>query len=174
MSLCRWTLSGAMICSIPYTRVGTCKMVIFQNTTPHQQSQTAYWLLHIFGDDFKSQGVNTIPQMISFIKEHWSNGDSMYVFIAPNENVLGAVGIDLTHNEPFLSNMFIIPSMRKHGYSKILMKYAEIHTRRFQFDYIKLWCEEGLLDYYKKFGYDFVSKIVNGKGEPVFILMKRL
>jgi len=64
--------------------------------------------------------------------------------------------------------------MRKYGYSKILMKYAEIHTRRFQFDYIKLWCEQDLLDYYKKFGYNYVSKIVNSKGEPVFILMKRI
>ena len=173
MSLCRWTATGGMVCSIPYTKVGTCKLVLFQKTTPHQQAQTAYWLLEIFREDFNSQGITTIPEMTTFIKEHWQNGDSFYVFIAPNENVLGGVGIDLSHNEPFLSNMFIIPSMRKHGYSKILMRYAEIHSRRFDFNYIKLWCEPKLLNYYKKFGYQYVSKIVNSKGEPIFILIKR-
>lgn len=174
MSLCKWTASGGMVCSIPVTNIRKCRLVVFQQITPHQQAQTAYWLLYIFGNDFKTQGIQTIPEMISFIKEQWQNGDSFYVFIAPNENVLGGIGIDLSHNEPFLSNMFIIPSMRKHGYSKILMKYAEIHSRRFGFNYIKLWCEPKLFHYYKKFGYDIVSKNVNGKGEPILILSKKI
>jgi hypothetical protein len=173
MSLCRWTMSGSMICSIPYTKVGSCKLVIFQHTTENQQSQVAEWLLDIFEEDFKTQGLDTIPKIITFIKEHWQNGDSYYVFIGPHDNVLGAVGIDLSNNEPFLSNMFIIPNMRKYGYSKILLKYAEIHSRRFEFNYIKLWCNPYLLDYYSKFGFEEISKIQNSKNEPVLILMKK-
>jgi GNAT superfamily N-acetyltransferase len=172
MSLCRWTLSGKMICSIPYTKVRSCKLVIFQNTSLHQQTQTAQWLLHIFGADFSTQGIRTAPEMIKFIKDHWSNGDSFYLFIGPDESVLGGIGIDLSNNEPYLSNMFIIPSMRKHGYSKILMKYAEIHAKRFEFNYIKLWCEPSLETYYKKFGYQLESEKQNSKGATVLILRK--
>ena len=173
MSLSRWTISGKMVSSIPYTKLGKCKLVIFQHTTNHQQIQVAQWLLDIFGDDFKSQGLDTIPIVITFIKEHWQNGDSYYVFISPNEDVLGAIGIDLSNNEPYLSNMFIIPNMRKYGYSKILLKYAEIHSRRFDFNYIKLWCSPDLLKYYSKFGFEEISTIQNSKNEPLLILMKK-
>jgi len=167
MSLCRWTLSGKMICSIPFTKVGSCKLIIFQNMSLHQQNQTAQWLLHIFGPDFSKQGVHSVPEMIKFIQNHWSNGDSFYVFIGPDERVLGGIGIDLSNNEPYLSNMFIIPCMRKHGYSKILMRYAEIHSKRFEFNYIKLWCEPSLEGYYKKFGY-----VVESTKDEVLIMRK--
>jgi hypothetical protein len=166
-------MSGSMICSIPFTKVGSCKLVIFQHTTDNQQIQVAEWLLHIFGEDLKIQGKDTIPKVIEFIKDHWQNGDSYYVFIGPNDNVLGGVGIDLSNNEPFLSNMFIIPNMRKYGYSKILLKYAEMHSRRFEFNYIKLWCNPDLLNYYSKFGYEEINKIQNSKNESVLILMKK-
>jgi GNAT superfamily N-acetyltransferase len=160
-----------MICSIPYTKVGSCKLVIFQNTSLHQQTQTAQWLLNIFGSDFGKQGINSIPEMIKFIKDHWSNGDSFYVYIGPDENVRGGIGIDLSNNEPYLSNMFIIPSIRKHGYSKILMKYAEIHAKRFEFNYIKLWCDPSLERYYQKFGYQIDTETKNAKND-VLILKK--
>jgi hypothetical protein len=173
MSLCKWTMSGSMICSIPFTKVGNSKLVIFQHLTDNQQNEVAEWLLKIFEEDLKIQELDTIPKIITFIKEHWQNGDSYYVFIGPNENVLGGIGIDLSNNEPFLSNMFIIPNMRKYGYSKILLRYAEIHSRRFQFNYIKLWCNPNLLNYYTKFGYEEISKIENSKKEPVLILEKK-
>jgi hypothetical protein len=167
MSLCRWTLSGKMICSIPFTKVGSGKLIIFQNMSLHQQNQTAQWLLHIFGPDFGKQGIHSVPEMIKFIQNHWANGDSFYVFIGPDERVLGGIGIDLSNNEPYLSNMFIIPCMRKHGYSKILMRYAEIHSKRFEFNYIKLWCEPILEAYYKKFGY-----VVESTKDDVLIMRK--
>jgi len=173
MSLSRWTMSGKMVSSIPYTKLGTCKIVIFQHTTEHQQYEVAKWILDIFVDDFKSRGVDTIDKMIIFIKEHWQNGDSYYVFIGPDEKVLGGIGIDLTNNEPYLSNMFIIPNLRNLGYSKILLKYAEIHSKRFDFNYIKLWCNPELLDYYTKFGYTEICKIDNND-KPVLILMKKI
>jgi hypothetical protein len=133
----------------------------------HQQNQTAQWLLHIFGPDFRKQGIHTVPEMIKFIQHHWANGDSFYVFIGPDERVLGGIGIDLSNNEPYLSNMFIIPCMRKHGYSKILMRYAEIHSKRFEFNYVKLWCEPSLEGYYTKFGY-----VVESTKDDVLIMRK--
>jgi len=166
-------MSGLMVSSIPYTSLGSCKLVIFQHLTEHQQTQVAQWLLNIFVDDLKSQGLDNISKVITFIKEHWQNGDSYYVFIGPNQNVLGGIGIDLSNNEPYLSNMFIIPKLRKSGYSKILLKYAEIHSCRFDYNYIKLWCNPDLLNYYAKFGFEEISRINNSRNEPVLILMKK-
>lgn len=174
MNLCRYNASGRLVCSIPETKFGPNRIIVFQNATPQQQYQTAYHLMHIFPGDFESQGIKTTQDLIAFILDHWKHGDSFYIFVSQQGNVFGGVGVDISNNEPFLSNLFVIPPMRSRGFSKVLIKYAEDYASKMEYPYIKIWCENKLINFYKKIGYEYVESTKDSKGNPVYIMNKPL
>ena len=172
-SLCRWSMSSGLVCSIPNTQLTNgYSIVVFQHLTPRQRIQAAYWLLNIFQTDFRDQHITTIPSCISFILEHWKNGDSLYILLDTKQFVAGGAAIDMKHNEPFISNIFTVPSARNKGFGRILMRYCENYSAKMGFTYAKLWCDEDLIQYYTKQSYVLEKKQLNSRGEMVHIMTK--
>jgi GNAT superfamily N-acetyltransferase len=127
----------------------------------------------IFRTEFRDQHITTIPSCISFILEHWKNGDSFYILLDTDQFVAGGAAIDTKHNEPFISNIFTVPSARNKGFGRILMRYCEDYSIKMGFKYAKLWCDEDLIQYYTKQGYIVEKKQLNSHGETVHIMTKR-
>ena len=172
-NLCRWSMSSGLVCSIPKTQLANgYSIIIFQHLTPRQRIQTAYWLLNIFQTDFKDQNITTIESCIPFILEHWKNGDSLYILLDPAQFVAGGAAIDTKNNEPFISNIFTVPSARNKGFGRILMRYCEDYSEKMGFTYVKLWCDEDLIQYYTKQGYAVEKTQPNSRGEMVHIMVK--
>ena len=172
-NLCRWCMTSGLICSIPITRLSSeYYIVIFQHLTPRQKIQTAYWLLTIFPIELKDLHISSIDACITFIMDHWKNGDSFYVLLDPYKFVAGGAAIDTKHSEPFISNVFTVPSARNKGFGKILMKYCEQYSVAMGFKYTKIWCDEHLIPYYIKQGYIIEKKQYNSHGNPIHIMIK--
>lgn len=172
-NLCRWSMSSGLVCSIPKTQLENgYSIIILQHLTPRQRIQTAYWLLNIFQTDFKDQNITTIESCIPFILEQWKNGDSFYILLDPDQFVAGGAAIDTKNNEPFISNIFTVPSARNKGFGRILMRYCEDYSEKMGFTYAKLWCDESLIQYYTKQGYAVEKTQPNSRGETVHIMAK--
>jgi hypothetical protein len=43
-----------------------------------------------------------------------------------------------------------------------------------EFPYIKIWCENKLINFYKKIGYEYVESTKDGQGQTVYIMNKPL
>ena len=66
------------------------------------------------------------------------------------------------------------PNLRKRGFGKKTLKYAEKYISKLGFDSSNLWCNEELIIFYKKNGYNVDSPMKISETKTVWKMIKNL
>lgn len=88
-----------------------------------------------------------------YIIDNWKGSDIMYVMISGNAPI-GSIAVDRKNFEPFISHLYVDEAYRKKGYGKRLLEHGIEYSRAFKFNAVKLWCEEAMIPYYIKHGWE--------------------
>jgi len=94
-----------------------------------------------------------------FIRHYWSgNGDVFFVMASNGGSFLGCLGVDFKFQQPFLTHLYIHPSLRKQGYASKLLRFAENYILQLGYADARLWCKVYLISFYQHHGYRVESK----------------
>ena len=159
ISVSRILLSGSIIQSNLQELTGENRILLFQKATYRQQVEACYWILNIFADDWQKQNITTLIDVYRALSDHFSCGDSLYLYIGWDGHVWGTVGLDYKQQEPFISELAVIPQMRGLGIATKLLRFAEQEAKQSDFGYVKLWCEDNMVPFYVSHGYGNEEKI---------------
>lgn len=108
----------------------------------------------------------------AFINDKWSGGsDILYVWLSEEEHLIGCVAVDRHNFYPFISNLFVVPKMRKKGCAKKLIQHGVMCTQSLGFDTSRLWCKKELLAWYKGMGW-VVDDERDTNGEVIYFLIR--
>ena len=92
---------------------------------------------------------------ISEIVESFKNLHKCWVFYN-NEDIVGTAGINIDTPVPtfntnyWICNLFVLPEYRKKGYGKYILDYTENYLNKQGISIAHLYCNEDLLDFYKR------------------------
>jgi len=165
----RTLATGKTIESVYFQPVGDEEhdFILFQMASKQQQIETAIWLVRCFPREYKQH----IADIITDISKNWAHGDSFYIMANKDAKVVGGFAVDsIKNNEPYLSNLFVIPSMRKRGLAGKMIDFAFQNAQNWDFDYLRLWCVEGLVSFYERYGF---TKDTFIDAENVWLMSKR-
>ena len=89
------------------------------------------------------------------IRREWpGSSDVFYVLVDSENSVIGTVAVDRKHFHPFISNLFVVPSRRSKGWSRVLLNHAQHFIQSvLQFNEARLWCVPALCPYYERMGW---------------------
>jgi GNAT superfamily N-acetyltransferase len=101
------------------------------------------------------------------IRREWpGSSDVFYVLVDSENSVIGSVAVDRKHFHPFISNLFVVPSRRSKGWSRVLLNHAQHFIQSvLQFNEARLWCVPALCPYYERMGW-VQDKNESVKNEP--------
>ena len=119
---------------------------------------------------------DTLVQMISIgskedIMKTWPYGsDILYTLFQPNcaiVSVIGCIALDRKAIITTITNLFVNPIHRHKGFASALLQFAENTTVKYLFEHtIQLWCDDTLVPFYEKHGYDLTNDDVLVKDGP--------
>lgn len=70
---------------------------------------------------------------------------------------------------PCIANVFVHPALRRFGFGKLLVGFAERFLKRHSMSAAYLWCEPSLVGYYEKRGYKVVDTPTGAYKEIAFM-----
>lgn len=113
----------------------------------HDESVTAS-VVDVLKDEWPSLTEDTI-------RREWpGSSDVFYVLVDSENSVIGTVAVDRKHFHPFISNLFVVPSRRSKGWSRVLLNHAQHFIQSvLQFNEARLWCVPALCPYYERMGW---------------------
>jgi GNAT superfamily N-acetyltransferase len=108
-------------------------------------------------DHIRDQVVSHLQQQWGygddFILSNWSDENAIMYVLYSEKDFIACVAVDLKHNEPYLSNLYVNPTFRSQGYATHMLSLAEKCAKSWGFNYIKLWCNVDMVRYYTRFGW---------------------
>ena len=109
-----------------------------------------------------------------YITENWNGSDIMYVMISNDDKFIGTVAVDRKNFDPYISHLFVDPTVRKKGYGERLLDHGIDYARLFKFDAVKIWCADTLVPYYASKGWIQEKLSKDNSGNEVWILSYNL
>jgi hypothetical protein len=107
-------------------------------------------------------GAKLEEEASSLILRQWSSADLMFVMTVDSA-FAGCVAIDRKNFEPCISHLAIVPRLRGKRLSLFLMAIAENYIGTcLKFRAASLWCNIGLMPFYKNQGYVKVRTLTGG------------
>ena len=163
MIFSRCLLNGVQVESIPMTTLEDGnRILLYQMASQDQQMEGSNLIFTEFRQDFSSIQIHNPKEVHEKFYHYFQNGNSLYLLVNTNNNVIGTIALDYDKMEPYISNLVICSNNRGKGYSKLLLQFIENSENAF--GYIKLWCNPELKPFYEKMGYrEEDSSIVNGR-----------
>jgi GNAT superfamily N-acetyltransferase len=132
------------------------------------QNQVAMDILTQWFEEYEGY---TVEQIIA----GWtSNNNVLFVMVDKKTNTyIGCIGVDRNNFYPYISHLYVIPSKRKQGYARKLLRFAEEYVSDFGFDKARLWCDGDLVSYYEKQGWR-VEDITSRNMRKMYIMTKNI
>ena len=87
---------------------------------------------------------------------------------------ISTFAIDTANKGPYISHLFVNKKLRGNGYGVKSLKLAEIYTKKLGFMMVNLWCEDYMIDFYKKNGYIIDKSIEINPSHIVWIMCKNV
>ena len=151
------------------------KILQFKNCPTEIQTMIAHALINIWKDDFKLKKIHTYQGVINFILHNFvDKNNSFFVLFDDDDEFISTFAIDTENFAPYISHIFVNPNLRKRGFGKKTLKYAEKYISKLGFDSSNLWCNEELIIFYKKQGYNVDSPLRVSESKTVWKMIKNL
>ena len=157
---CHFQADAGLICPVSI-KDETGEIKPYQDYNENIQKDVIKSLVIEWGDDYNHE----------FIMREWPSSDALYVMTNKSGEFVGCIAVDRKQWYPYISQLLIVPSQRKKGYAKKLLSVAEKYIKDMGFDTARLWCEEKLLDYYKKQGWQ-VDEFIEAK--QTYLMSKKI
>lgn len=99
----------------------------------------------------------TREEVLREVSDRWKGGpDALFVAELPNGTPVAAVGVDHTHAKggaAVISHLYVDPKYRGRSLGSSMVGCAEDHLRLLHRPDVLLYCDPGLVDFYRKLGY---------------------
>ena len=151
------------------------KILQFKNIPENVQDMIANALIQIWKKDFSLKKITTYVGVKNFILHNFKDKlNSFFVLFDDEGDFVGTFAVDTENFAPYVSHLFINPNIRRAGFGKKALKYAEKYIAKLGFNSSNLWCEEKLIAYYKKNGYVVDSPLRIAEDMTVWKMCKNL
>jgi GNAT superfamily N-acetyltransferase len=131
--------------------------------------------INIWAEDFGIKKITTAKEVKEFILENFKDKlNAFFVLFDDDGDFISTFAIDVENFAPFISHIFVNPTLRNKGFGKKTIKYGEKYIKKLGFNTSNLWCEEHLVPYYRKNGYVIESKIRISETKEVWKMAKNL
>lgn len=168
-SLCAHVADVGLVCPMRYSD-NNVQVQAYQECDPKVKKEVAQHLLNEWGE---LNHIDSVQECQRFIERRWSSSDVLYV-ATKNGKFIGCEAIDRINFLPFISHLYVIPTERRKGYSKLLLHVAEEYIAGYGFSEARLWCKTDLKDFYDKRGYIKIENETLNNGEMQLVLVKQL
>jgi N-acetylglutamate synthase-like GNAT family acetyltransferase len=151
------------------------KILQFKNCTEELQNLISTALINEWPEDFKLKKIHSNIGVKNFILHNFK--DKMNIFFVLFDDQGGFVStfaVDTENFAPYISHLYVNPNLRNRGFGKKTLKYAEKYIKKLGFDNSNLWCEENLVNYYKKNNYIIDSPMKVAEDKTVWKMSKNL
>lgn len=81
-----------------------------------------------------------------------ASGEILYIMYKDNTFIASAY-IERKKFFPFISNLFVHPNHRKHGYARDMLAHCLHHIKMIGFTEARLWCSKDLVPFYNHLGW---------------------
>jgi GNAT superfamily N-acetyltransferase len=151
------------------------KILQFKNIPENVQDMIANALIQIWKKDFALKKITSHVGVKNFILHNFKDKlNSFFVLFDDEGDFVGTFAVDTENFAPYVSHLFINPNIRRAGFGKKALKYAEKYISKLGFNSSNLWCEEKLIAYYKKNGYVVDSPLRIAEDMTVWKMCKNL
>lgn len=134
---------------------------------PAIQSAVADALFAEWPQDFALQNVTTTAQCRDALLKNYGlwKKDHTVLFVLTDAAIrtapfVGTVSLEysLTSSySPCIANVFVHPTLRRYGFGRVLMSFAEKYLKKQKMTAAYLWCDPDLVGFYEKRGYTVVD-----------------
>jgi GNAT superfamily N-acetyltransferase len=151
------------------------KILQFKNCSPEVQIMIAHALINIWKDDFSLKKIYSYKGVINFILKNFTDKNNIFFVLFDDENdFISTFAIDTENFAPYISHIFVNPNLRNKGFGTKTLKYAEKYIKKLGFESSGLWCNEELIIFYKKNGYNVDSPLRISESKTVWKMVKNL
>lgn len=151
------------------------KIVQFKNCPPEVQIMIGHALINEWREDFSLKKIQSYQGVINFILHNFvDKNNSFFVLFDDDNDFIATFAVDTENFAPYISHVFVNPNLRNRGFGKKVIKYAEKYIKKLGFDSSNLWCNEDLIKFYKKLGYNIDSPMRISETKTVWKLIKNL
>jgi GNAT superfamily N-acetyltransferase len=151
------------------------QIVQFKNCSKDVQIMIAHALINEWREDFILKKIQTYQGVINFILHNFiDKNNSFFVLFDDDNDFLATFAVDTENFAPYISHVFVNPNLRNKGFGKKVIKLAEKYIKKLGFDSSNLWCNEDLIIFYKKLGYNIDSPMRISETKTVWKLIKNL
>jgi GNAT superfamily N-acetyltransferase len=136
------------------------KILQFKNCDEQLQDMISHAFINIWAEDFASKNITTYIGVKQFILDNFKDKlNAFFVLFDDEGDFISTFAVDVENFAPFISHIFVNPTLRNKGFGKKTIKYGEKYIKKLGFNASNLWCEEHLVPFYRKQGYVIESKI---------------
>jgi len=151
------------------------KILQYKNCEEQLQDMISHAFINIWAEDFGIKNITTAKEVKEFILENFKDKlNAFFVLFDDDGDFISTFAIDVENFAPFISHIFVNPTLRNKGFGKKTIKYGEKYIKKLGFNTSNLWCEEHLVPYYRKNGYVIESKIRISETKEVWKMAKNL
>ena len=151
------------------------KILQFKNCDEEVQDMISHAFINIWAEDFKMKNITTFTGVKQFILENFKDKlNAFFVLFDDDGDFISTFAVDVENFAPFISHLFVNPTLRNKGFGKKTIKYGEKYIKKLGFNSSNLWCEEHLVPFYRKNGYIIESKIKISETKEVWKMSKNL
>jgi len=151
------------------------KILQFKNCSEQIQDMICHALITIWKDDFAMKKISTYLGVKNFILLNFKDKlNCFFVLFDDDGDFISTFAVDTENFAPYVSHLFVNPNLRGKGFGKKSLKYAEKYILKLGFNNSNLWCEENLVPFYKKNGYNIDSPMRISEKKVVWKLSKNI
>jgi GNAT superfamily N-acetyltransferase len=151
------------------------KILQFKNCEEQLQDMISHAFINIWAEDFASKNITTYIGVKQFILDNFKDKlNAFFVLFDDEGDFISTFAVDVENFAPFISHIFVNPTLRNKGFGKKTIKYGEKYIKKLGFNASNLWCEEHLVPFYRKQGYVIESKIRISETKEVWKMAKNL
>jgi GNAT superfamily N-acetyltransferase len=158
-----------------YADIVKGKIVQFKNCPTDVQIMIGHALINEWREDFVLKKIQTYQGVINFILHNFvDKNNSFFVLFDDDNDFVATFAVDTENFAPYISHIYVNPNLRNKGFGKKVVKLAEKYIKKLGFDSSNLWCNEDLIIFYKKLGYNIDSPMRISETKTVWKLIKNL
>jgi GNAT superfamily N-acetyltransferase len=147
----------------------------FKNCSERMQNIVAEQMFEFWKEDFIERNIDTPFAIKRFIIENFNDKLNMFfVFFDDNGYFISTFAVDTTNLAPFISHLFVRKELRGKGFGVRSLILAEKYVKKLGFMCANLWCEDHMIDFYKKNGYIVDEPIKISAKKTVWKMLKNI
>lgn len=121
-------------------------------------------LMISFMDDFIANEIYSVNECVEFMGYHFTSEKNCLFVLTDGDKAIGTVSIHFQEPvgyTPNIGNLYVVPSYRGQELAADLLDFVFEYVRRNEpsIPYLYLWCENGLLSFYNRYGWEKVDTV---------------